>query len=107
MLLLFLTLLFGLCIPKRAGRVSLPDRKFKEVATDPQQAPHTYLMLAGIAWRHGHLKLAADQLARIRQGTKLLDWEEKIYDEIRSDCGSLLTEAISRVSREQVASSAW
>ncbi|HUP58370.1 MAG TPA: hypothetical protein VM598_13010, partial [Bdellovibrionota bacterium] len=66
---------------------------FKEVTGDPQQAPHAYLMLAGIAWRHGHLRLAADQLSRIRQGAKLLDWEEKIYDQIKDSVGKLLTEA--------------
>jgi hypothetical protein len=65
----------------------------KEAASDPAQAPHANLMLAAIAWRHGHLKLAADQLRRIRQDAKLLDWEEKIFDQVRSAAGQFLGEA--------------
>jgi hypothetical protein len=56
----------------------------KEAYTDPAQAPHAYLFLAAIAWRYGHFDIAAEQINHVRSNEKLLDWEEKMLDQVRS-----------------------
>jgi tetratricopeptide (TPR) repeat protein len=66
----------------------------KDATTDSAQAPHAYLLLAAIAWRHGAFGVAADQLNHIRGQPQFLGWEEKIYDEVKSSIPDHSTAAV-------------